>query len=187
MRGRGLVELELVGQLQEQLEALVDDLGAAGVRSVGLVDDQHDGQACGEGLAKDEAGLREGTLAGVDEQHDAVDHGQAALDLTTEVGVARSVDDVHRHPVPVDRRVLGEDRDALLTLQITGVHDPVDDGCPFAERAGGAQHGVDERGLAVVDVGDDGDIAELRGGPAGHAGLVRGGREGGCCCAHNLG
>ena len=33
----------------------------------------------------------------------------------------------------------------------------------FAEGAGLAQQLVDERGLAVVDVGDDGDVAERRG------------------------
>ena len=41
------------------------------------------------------------------------------------------------------------------------VHDPVDDGLVRPERAGLAEHRVDERGLAVVDVGDDGDVAEV--------------------------
>ena len=174
-----LVEVELVGQLQEQLQALVDDLGDPGVRAVGLVDHQHDGQAGGEGLAEHEAGLRERALGGVDEQQDAVDHGQAALDLAAEVGVAGGVDDVDRRAVPVDRRVLGEDRDALLALQVTGVEDAVDGLGALAEGAGGAQHGVDEGGLAVVDVRDDGDVAQLTA-PSeteevGHVGL-----EGGC-------
>ena len=35
-----------------------------------------------------------------------------------------------------------------------------------AERAGLPQHGVDEGGLAVVDVGDDGDVAEVGAGLA---------------------
>ncbi len=135
MRGEGLVELQLVGQLQQQLEALVDDLGAAGVGPVGLVDHEHDGEPGDEGLAQHEAGLRERALAGVDEQDDTVDHREAALDLAAEIGVARRVDDVDRHPLPRDRRVLGEDRDALLTLEIAGVHDPVDDGGPLAEGA----------------------------------------------------
>jgi hypothetical protein len=32
----------------------------------------------------------------------------------------------------------------------------------LAEGAGLAEHGVDERGLAVVDVRDDRDVAEVR-------------------------
>jgi hypothetical protein len=81
-RGDGLVELQLVGQLQQELEALVDDLGAARVGPVGLVDHQHDGQARHERLAEHEAGLRQGAFAGVDQQEHPVDHGQSALDLT---------------------------------------------------------------------------------------------------------
>ena len=64
------------------------------------------------------------------------------------------------HVVP-DRGVLGQDRDALLTLQIHGVHDAVGDVGVLAEGAGLPEHGVDQRGLAVVDVGDDGDVAEV--------------------------
>ncbi len=59
--------------------------------------------------------------------------------------------------------VLGEDRDALLALEVAGVHDPVGDTFELVggERAGLAQHRVDERGLAVVDVRDDRDVAEV--------------------------
>ena len=81
-------------------------------------------------LAQHEAGLRQRALAGVDEQQHAVDHGQAALDLAAEVGVAGGVDDVDGDRVAVGRLVvhggvLGEDRDALLPLQVHRVHHPV--------------------------------------------------------------
>ena len=61
----------------------------------------------------------------------------------------------------VDRRLLGEDRDPLLALEIARIHDPVDDGLVRAEGAGLAQHRVDQRGLAVVHVGDDRDVAQV--------------------------
>ncbi len=120
-------------------------------------------------LAQHEAGLRQRALAGVDEQQHAVDHGQPALDLAAEVGVTGGVDDVQDDcrllgsPVRVfDRHVLGEDRDAFLTLEIHRVHDPLGDVLTFPESAGLPEHGVDQRGLAVVDVGDDGEVAEIR-------------------------
>ena len=79
----------------------------------------------------------------------------------------------------IDGRLLGEDRDALLALEVARVHDPVDDGLVRAERAGLAEHRVDERRLAVVDVGDDGDVAQVGadGGRAdgGHGGAGSGG------------
>ena len=81
----------------KQVVGLVDDLGDARVGAVGLVEHEDDGQLRLERLAQHEAGLRQRALARVDEQHDAVDHRQAALDLAAEVGVAGGVDDVDRH------------------------------------------------------------------------------------------
>ena len=166
----GLLAVALVEEVHEELVGLVDDLGDAGVAAVGLVDDQDHRHVGVERLAEHEAGLGERALGGVHEQHDAVDHGQAALDLATEVGVAGGVDDVDDHRLAatggtgvVHGGVLREDRDALLALEVTGVHDPLGDalGLVGREGAGLTQHGVDERGLAVVDVGDDGDVAEI--------------------------
>ena len=59
------------------------------------------------------------------------------------------------------RGVLGEDRDALLALEVHRVHHPLGDVLALAEGAGLPQHGVHERGLAVVDVGDDRDVADV--------------------------
>ena len=61
----------------------------------------------------------------------------------------------------LNRGVLGEDRDALLALQVARVHDALVDVLVLAERAGLPEHGVDERRLPVVDVGDDCDIAQV--------------------------
>ena len=44
-----------------------------------------------------------------------------------------------------------------------GVHDPFLHLLGGAERAALLQHGVNQRGLAVVNVGDDGDVANCRG------------------------
>ncbi len=156
------VDLVLVGvEVEEQLLHLVDHLGDAGVGAVDLVDDDHHRQPSLERLAQHEAGLGEGPLARVDEEEHAVDHGEAPLDLATEVGVARGVDDVDLHALDGDRGVLGQDRDALLTLEVGVVHDPVHHLGVDAERPALAEHGVDEGGLAVVDVGHDGHVAEV--------------------------
>ena len=100
-------------------------------RSVLLTHQDHR-QVRGQRLAQHEAGLRQRALGGVDQQHHAVDHGQAALHLATEVGVARGVDDVdHRHAavgvLTVHGGVLRQDGDALFLLQVTGVHQAFDD------------------------------------------------------------
>jgi len=89
------------------------------------------------------------------------------LDLAGEVGVARRVDDVDLHRLLRARdlvehgRVLRQDRDAALLLEVVGVHDPLGDLLVLAEGAGLAEHVVDEGGLPVVDMGDDGDVADV--------------------------
>ena len=121
----GEVDLVLVGvEVEEELLHLVDHLVDPGVGPVHLVDHQHHGQPGLEGLAQHEAGLGQGALRGVHQEQHAVDHGQPPLDLAAEVGVAGGVDDVDLDPVVEDGGVLGQDRDALLPLEVARVDAP---------------------------------------------------------------
>src|SRR5690606_33853980 len=108
-----------------------------------------------------EAGLRHRAVHRIDQQQHRVDHRQHALHLATEVGVAGSVDDVDAVAAPVDRGVLGQDGDAALLFLIVGVHYALGQHGAFVQRPGVFQQAVDEGGLAVVDVGDDGDVAQV--------------------------
>ena len=153
-------------QIHEQVVGLLDDLVNPGIGAIHLVDDEDEGEFLREGLAQDETGLGQGSLGGVDEQDDAVDHLQAAFDLTAEVGVTRGVDDVEGDLLVIahamgDGRVLGQDGDALLTLEVHRVHDARVDVGTLAECAGLPQHCIDEGRLSVVDVGHNGDIAQI--------------------------
>ena len=65
--------------------------------------------------------------------------------------------------------MLREDRDAALALEVVRVHDALGDRLVVAEDARLPEHVVDEGGLAVVDVGDDGDVSERAGGHEGQA------------------
>jgi hypothetical protein len=124
----GEVDLPLVGiEIEEKFVDLVDDFGDTGILAIDLVDDEDDRELAFKGFAEDEAGLRERALRGVYEEEDSIDHGEASLDLSTEVGVAGGVDDVDLHIAKADRRVLGEDGDAFFTLEVVRVHDPIDD------------------------------------------------------------
>jgi hypothetical protein len=60
----------------------------------------------------------------------------------------------------VDRGVLGQDGDAALALQLVRVHDPLRDLLVGAEGAAWRSM-ASTGGLAVVDVGDDGDVADF--------------------------
>ena len=128
---------------------------------VDLVDDEDHRQLQLERLAQHEARLGQRALAGVDQQQHAVDHRQPALDLAAEVGVPGRVDDVDLRAAVAHRRVLGEDRDALLALEVARVHDAVLHVLVLAERPGLPQHRVDQRRLAMVDVRDDRHVADV--------------------------
>ena len=156
------VDLRLVGvEIEEELVDLVHDLRGTGVRPVDLVHDEHDGQPRLERLTEHEPRLRQRPLARIDEEQHAVDHGETPFDLAPEVGVAGSVDDVHLRAADPDRRVLGEDRDALLALEVHRVEHALGYVLVRPERAGLPEERVDERRLAVIDVGDDRDVPQI--------------------------
>ena len=161
------LDLLLVGiEIEEEVVDLRDDFGDARVRAVDLVDHEDDREALRERLAQHEARLRQRTFGGVDQEDYTVDHGQAALDFTAEVGVAGRVDEVQRDlgavgPDVGDGRVLGEDRDPAFAFLVHRVHDSVGDGLMRGEHAGLTQQSVDEGGLAVVNVRDDGDVSDI--------------------------
>jgi hypothetical protein len=163
-RGEEGREVELrLGRVQkrEEVEDLVQDLVRAGIGAVDLVDDDDRLQAQRQRLGGDELGLRHRPLGRVDQKQHAVDHVEDTLDLAAEVLVARRVDDVDADVAPDDGGAFGEDGDAALALQVVVVHRPLGDPLVGAEGAGLAKEGVHERRLAVVDMGDDGDVATL--------------------------
>ncbi len=166
----GKIQL-LVGRTQaiEQIEGLIQHPAWSGFVAIDLVDDDDGPQAVLEGLLRHEAGLRHRAVHRVNKQQHAIDHGQHALDFAAEVRVTRRVDDVDAIVAPGDRRVLGEDRDAALALQIIRIHDALLQVLARVERPGLTQQLIDERGLAMIDVRDDGDVAKF----LSHDGVLR--------------
>ena len=158
----GELDLAVVGaEVHEELVDVVHDDRGPRVGAVDLVDGHDDREVLGHGLGEDVAGLGQRSLGGVHEQQDRVDHEQAALHLAAEVGVAGRVHDVETNALVRDAGLLGQDGDAALTLEVHGVHDAVHDHLVDPEGAGLAEHGIHQGGLAVVDVGHDGDVADV--------------------------
>ena len=154
-------------KIEEQFVRLIHHFGDARVGAVGLVDDEDYGKLRLERFAKHKSGLGKWTFRGIDQENDPVDHLQPALDLATEVRVAWCVDHVDddralsTRPGIVDRGVLRQDCDALFFLKVIGIHHPVDEFAMRGECASLAKHLIDESGLAVVDVGDDGNVSDV--------------------------
>ena len=160
----GEVELGVAGvEIGEQVEDLVEHVEVALVGPVDLVDGDDRPQAALSAFDTTNLVCGSGPSEASTSSDDAVDHVEDALDLAAEVGVAWRVDDVDARALPHERGVLGENRDAALAFQIVGIHGALDDALVLAKRARLFQKLVDERRLAMVDVRDDRDVAELHG------------------------
>ena len=156
------------GQAQQQVHGLAHDLVDTGVGAVHLVDHEDHGKLGGQCLTQHEAGLGQRALGGVHKQHNAVNHGQAAFHLATEVGVAGGVDHVDGDGLAVSRGavvehggVLRQNGNALFAFEVAGVHDSVFNICVVREGVGLLQHRVDDGGLTVVNVCHDGHITKV--------------------------
>ena len=75
--------------------------------------------------------------------------------------MARRVDNIDARLVPNHRGRFGENGDAALFFQIAAIHQPFIDRLIVAKQAGLLQNRVNERGFAVVNMGDNGNIAKI--------------------------
>ncbi len=155
----GKIDLVLARvEIDEQVIDLVQHFLRARIRPVNLVDHEDRRQLGFQRFAQHVARLRQRTFAGVHQQHHAVYHLQCAFHFAAEIAVAGGIDDVDLDVVVENRRVLRQDGDAALAFQFIAVHHALGVGFIGAPGAALVQHGIDQRGLAVVNVRDDGDI-----------------------------
>ncbi len=136
-----------------------------GAGQVDLVEDRDDLEARVECEEEIRQRLRLDALRRVDDEDGAFARRQRARDLVGEVHVAGRVDQVelellaalggvtHPHGVELDG-------DAALTLEVERVEDLLLH-LALLERAGGLDQPVGQRRLAVVDVGDDAEVADV--------------------------
>ena len=147
------------------LDLGLDALGL-GAGKVDLVDERDDLEVGVHGHHGVGPRLRLDALGGVDHEHGAFACGQAAADLVGEVDVARRVDEVELVGFAiiggiVDAYGLAFDGDAALALDVHAVKQL---GLHIAMRHGARhlQNAVGERGLAMIDMGDDAEISDMR-------------------------
>ena len=160
--GRGQDHL-LARDRQDVLELLDHQIGL-GAGQVDLVDDGDDRQPLAQGEVDVGQGLGLDPLGGVDDQDRALAGLQRAADLVREVDVARRVDQVQAVGLAVLRHVVeadgaGLDRDPLLALEVHRVEDLAGHQ-PGLDRVGRLEQAIGQGRLAVIDVGDDREVAQ---------------------------
>ena len=143
-----------------------------GAGPVHLVDEDQEGQAEPLQDPDQHPGLGLDALDRRDDQHGAVEHGQRALDLGDEVGVARGVDEVDLHRPARGRqghrRDRGADGDAAAALDRVGVGGRVAvvDATEVPGRPGLVEESFGEGGLAGVYVRQDPQVERGHGRPS---------------------
>ena len=154
--GLRVARLEVAEQVEDLGEHLVR--GARRWRSILLMTTMT-GKPRSRHLRSTKRVCGSGPFGGVDEEQRAVGHHQRALDLAAEVGVAGGVDDVDLDAlrsgrlVFFARMVIPRSRSRSFESMTRSATASFSRNVPAL-----AEHGVDEGGLAVVDVGDDGDV-----------------------------
>ena len=132
-------------------------------REIDLVDDRDDLEGVLDREVRVGQRLRFHALRGIDQQQRPFARGQRAGDLVREVHVPGRVDQVQHVLLPVVG-VVGQpdgvrlDRDAALALEVHRVED-LRFHFTRLERPRDLEKPVCERRLAVIDMGDDGEIA----------------------------
>ena len=147
-------------EFSKEIECLIDHPVRARIGTVHFVDNNDYFMTGLQGLFKDKAGLWHWAIHCIHEEEDAINDQHHALNFTTEVGVARGIDNIDLYTRILNSGVLGDDGDTALTLLIHTVHDALSDFLVIPEGASLLEHAVQQGRFPVVNVGNDGDIAE---------------------------
>ena len=152
----------LFGRIQVEHE--VKDLLLHKVRGaillVHLVDDHNGFQSQFDGLAQHKSRLWHGPLKSIHHEEHSIGHFQHALNLAPKVRVTGGVDEVDFDIVPRGADILGQNGDAPLAFEVVVVEDEFASVFSFVNDVALVDDLVDEGGLAMVDVGDDGHVAD---------------------------
>ena len=152
------------GQADDVLHLLLGLHGIGG-RQIDLVEYGQDLQLVLHGQIGVSQGLGLHPLSGVHHQHSALAGGQGPGDLIVEVHMARGIDQVQSINFAVLSLVkkmdgTGLDGDAPLPFQVHIVQDLVFH-LPLRHGVAQLQQPVRQRGLAVVNMGNDGKVADM--------------------------
>ncbi len=162
--GLGAGENRVVSFQADEVFDLFDCFFRFGARQIDLVDDRNQLEIVFDREISVRERLRFDALRSIDDQQRAFAGGKRTRNFVREIDVARRVDQIQHVRLAVLRFVIepdrvGLDRDAALALEIHVVEHLR---CHIAvgHRAGQFEQAVGERRLAVIDVGDDREVAD---------------------------
>ena len=154
-------------QFDEQVKGLVQNAFWFGILAVDFIDDHHGFVAHFQGFLENKTGLRHGAFGSIHQQKHTVHHIHDAFHFAAEIGVTGCIHDVDLDRFASDRirdgdgRVLGQDGDAALALEVIRVHHALGYLLVVTEGVRLAQETIHQGGFTVIHVGNDGNIAKI--------------------------
>jgi len=130
----------------------------AGVLAVNFINNQNYGQLFSQCFLQYETRLRQRPFAGIHQQNSAINHIETAFHLAAEIGVARRIDNIYFDTVIFYRRIFCRDGDAAFFFQIKRIHNAIFYSLIDAKNTRLFQHGIEQSGLAMVNVGNNSNI-----------------------------
>ena len=156
------IKLFIIGaEVDEEIKNIVVDFVRTRIGTVDLVDDDNRFQFGLQCFIQHETCLGQGTFGGIDEQDNAVCHIEDPLHLSAEIAVSRSVNDVDFGVPVTNTDIFCEDRNTPFPFEIVVVKETFVHFLIFAEEFGLLDDLVNERGFAMVNVCDDGDVSDV--------------------------
>ena len=158
-------------KIHQEVKHFVNDCRWSTIGTIHFVHHHDRTQTKFKRLAKDEPRLRHRTLDCIDKQQASISHAQHTFHLATEVGVAGCVKNIDTELLSlkvagagsedvVHGAVLRQNGDSALALKRVGIHHALLLRSADLKGAGLLEERVHERGLTVVNVSDDGNIAK---------------------------
>ena len=114
-----------------------------------------------QSLFQNEFCLRHGPFKSVYQKDNSVYHFQHTFYLAAEIRMSRSIDDIDLGAFVMYGCVFGENGDPSFSFDIIGVHDSFPDLLILTENAALTEKLVYQSSLAMVNVSDDGYVANI--------------------------
>ena len=110
---------------------------------------------------QNKTGLRHRAFKGIHQKQNAIHHFEHPLHLSAKISVTGRVDNIDFYALIVSRRILGQNGNATLPLQVVVIHDPVGNLLIFAKYAALLEHFVHQGRFSMVDMCDNRNIPQI--------------------------
>ena len=148
-------------QFDEEVQNFAFHVRNTLVRTVDLIDDNDRFQLMFQCLSENVLGLGHRAFMGVYQKEHAVYHVQDTFHFAAEVSMPWGINDVDFDTIVHNGSVLCQNGNASFPFQRVGVHDTFCHFLVVPENMTLFQHGIDKSRLAMVDMGDNGNVADI--------------------------